>query len=61
MEGYADDVKKWMQMPNDRIPALKKRRAILEREMVGLGAEADGLKSGDVTACIWLHMTGGSY
>jgi hypothetical protein len=44
MEGYADDVKKWMQMPNERIPALKKRRAILEREMIGLGAEADDLK-----------------
>lgn len=46
MEGYAEDVKKWMQMPNERIPALKKRRAILEREMVGLGAENDD-KSGD--------------
>lgn len=46
MEGYAEDVKKWMQMPNERIPALKKRRAILEREMIGLGAEADDL-SGD--------------
>ena len=44
MEGYAEDVKKWMQMPNERIPALKKRRAILEREMVGLGAEIDDLK-----------------
>jgi hypothetical protein len=44
MEGYADDIKKWMQMPNERIPALKKRRAILEREMVGLGADIDGLK-----------------
>ncbi len=46
MEGYAEDVKKWMQMPNDRIPALKKRRAILEREMIGLGAENDD-KKGD--------------
>lgn len=44
MEGYQDDIKKWMQMPNDRIPALKKRRAILEREMVGLGADTDSLK-----------------
>jgi hypothetical protein len=46
MEGYAEDIKKWMAMPNDRIPALKKRRAILEREMVGLGAENDD-KFGD--------------
>jgi len=44
MQGYAEDIKKWMQMPNERIPALKKRRAILEREMVGLGAETDGQK-----------------
>lgn len=44
MEGYADDVKKWMRMPNDRIPALKRRRAILEREMVGLGTEVDDMK-----------------
>lgn len=44
MEGYADDIKKWMLMPNERIPALKKRRAILEREMIGLGAESDDLK-----------------
>jgi len=46
MEGYAEDVKQWMQMPNDRIPALKKRRAILEREMVSLGADNDD-KKGD--------------
>ena len=46
MEGYSDDIKKWMQMPNERIPALKKRRAILEREMVGLGADNDD-KRGD--------------
>ena len=46
MSGYAEDVKKWMQIPNDRIPALKKRRAMLEREMVGLGADNDD-KKGD--------------
>jgi len=46
MEGYAEDIKKWMQMPNERIPALKKRRAILEREMTMLGADNDD-KKGD--------------
>ena len=45
MNGYAEDIKRWMSMPNDRIPALKKRRAILEREMVGLAADTEDLKS----------------
>jgi len=44
MEGYSKDIKKWMSMSNDRIPALKKRRAMLEREMVGLGADIDDMK-----------------
>lgn len=46
MEGYAIDVKKWMAMPNERVPALKKRRAMLEREMVKLGSDNDD-KQGD--------------
>lgn len=47
MEGYADDIKRWLQIPNARIPALKRRRAMLEREMVGLGAETDDLTGDD--------------
>jgi SMC interacting uncharacterized protein involved in chromosome segregation len=45
MQEYAKDVKKWMGMGSDKIGSLKKRKAILERELVGLGAEAEDLKS----------------
>lgn len=45
IEGYVGEITKWMNLSTNRLDSLKKRRAILERNLTYLGAEAEDMKS----------------
>jgi len=45
LEGYSGEIKQWIDIGQDPLSSLRKKKAILEKELVSLGAESEELKN----------------